>query len=39
MPTFYKQQKTQKLNSVVQPEIQKIQNKYKNKNTIKHINI
>ena len=31
MPTFYKQQKTQKLNTVVQPEIQKIQNKYKNK--------
>jgi len=31
LPTFYKQQKTQKLNSVVQPEIQKIQNKYKNK--------
>ena len=31
MPTFYKQQKSQKLMSVVQPEIQKITNKYKNK--------
>ena len=31
LPTFYKQQKTQKLNTVVQPEIQKIQQKYKNK--------